>query len=91
MEQKGNMKPYGNPDAQGKQPEYYEIQDSELGRQYEPEIFRDGTEEPASYCCYCCGKNFIEGITGCGNTPQEAYNDWDRQMQEYLARPIEES
>jgi hypothetical protein len=86
MEQTRNLNRYGN--AEDPTKDYYEIEDSELGQQYQPGIFQEGTGEDASYCCYCCGKNFIEGITGCGSTPQEAYNDWEKQIREHLDKRI---
>jgi hypothetical protein len=45
-------------------------------RTFRPLLFRNGQQ----YCCIL-GPDVGKGIFGCGDTPQEAFIDWDRSYQ----------
>jgi hypothetical protein len=56
----------------------------EKAKKLKPEVFKDGD----SYCCLF-GPDPIVGIFGCGNTPEEAVLDWDKDLHKRIERLTE--
>jgi hypothetical protein len=46
-----------------------------------PIVFKEGN----SYCCIL-GADPQIGVFGCGDTPQDAVNDWDNNLKEHLSK-----
>ena len=45
----------------------------------QPTMFKEGD----SYCCIL-GADPQQGVMGCGDTPEEALNEWDANLQKHL-------
>jgi hypothetical protein len=48
-------------------------------KEFKPAVYKDGD----SYCCIL-GPDPLAGVFGCGDTPEEALQDWDHQLKERI-------
>ena len=55
---------------------YDEAHLTESFKKVQPTVYRDGH----AYCCIS-GGNPVDGIFGCGNSPEEAIENWDKAFE----------
>lgn len=55
-----------------------------VAKALQPIVFKDGN----SYCCFL-GTDPQIGVFGCGDTPQDAVGEWDKNLKEHLSKSDE--